>query len=81
MVGCFKPDSKRAKLGNYGLGRALHCAKHKREGEVDVVSRRCCRGGCLKTALFGQPGGSVMLCSEHKGGDNVDLKVTLDAKP
>jgi hypothetical protein len=64
-------------LGNFGLGRAMHCAKHKRAGEVDVVTRRCTRSGCFRTAIFGLPGRRAIHCSEHKEKDNIDLKASL----
>ena len=39
--------------------------------QVDVVSKRCQRPGCMKIASFGFPGGRNEFCSEHKSADMV----------
>ena len=70
--GCTKRPS-------YGLpgGRPTHCAKHKEDGMVDVISPRCAADGCTKHPSFGLPDGRPTHCAKHKD----DGMVNVTSKP
>jgi len=79
------------KQGRYGtptvrrLGavrRGLFCAEHRKNGQEDIISRRCTfEGGCKKRATFGN-GTRAVFCAEHRDAENkVDLRHGLCTAP
>ena len=54
--------------------KAIHCAKHREEGEVDVKSIKCQAVGCSSRALCGDPAtGEKVACGKHRAAHHVDL--------
>ena len=54
-------------FNNEGESHGLYCSEHKRDGMIDVKSRRCAEDGCKKQPGFNFEGESHGLyCSEHK---------------
>ena len=56
--------------------RPLFCYRHKNEGDVDLVHKRCMHiEGCRKNPHFGSPGDRIpRFCQTHKEDGHVDVK-------
>ncbi len=52
----------------------IYCSKHKKEGMVDVVSKKCKE--CNRCPSFNYEGMLAMYCSEHKKEYMVDVKAS-----
>ncbi|CAM9573788.1 unnamed protein product, partial [Scytosiphon promiscuus] len=50
-------------FGRPGARRPTACSAHRKPGDVDVVTRRCLREGCLHRPVFG-----YLPCEEPGGG-------------
>ena len=54
-------------------GKPTHCATHKKEDYVNVVSKRCAEEGCQKKPAFGPVDGKATHCATHKKEDYVNV--------
>ena len=56
--------------------KAEYCAQHKKDGMVNVVSKRCAHHGCTKHPSFGTAATKAEYCKEHAqdGMENVVSK-------
>lgn len=61
--------------------QAAFCSNHKREGMVDVTTKRCQEPGCTKRAVCGQPGERPTFCVEHRKDDMVRITSNGSAGP
>ncbi len=73
---CKHPECCPRKVCVFGPpnGSAVFCTKHKMEGHVDLVNKKCQELGCPRNPVFGSLGGPRMFCVLHKGGGHVNLK-------
>jgi hypothetical protein len=67
--------TKRPNFNHPGQTGGKFCSEHKREGMVDVRSKRCAHDGCTSTSrVFNHPGETKgMFCGEHKEPGMVDV--------
>ena len=69
--GCRKQPS----YGVYGSNKREFCFEHKRDGMVDLVSKRCAHLGCSKVPSYGVDGSKKKeFCAEHKRDGMVNVK-------
>ena len=58
---------KRANFNNEGESQGVYCRLHKKDGMINVISRRCTEDGCMKQPSFNFEGESQGLyCDLHK---------------
>jgi ferredoxin-like protein FixX len=63
----------RASFNNNGEKKALYCAKHKKDGMVNVISKKCL--DCDKIPNFNVKGFTKALyCAKHKKDGMIDVK-------
>jgi hypothetical protein len=55
----------RASYGERG-GKTLYCAKHKKEGHIDLVNPACLETGCTTIPVFGTEYKKPLYCETHK---------------
>ena len=52
---------------NFAGEKRLYCSKHKKDGMVDVYSRKCEEEGCQKQPSYNDPGNKhKRFCNAHK---------------
>lgn len=57
-----------------GVAKGLVCKAHKRDGMINVVSRRCAEGGCRKQPAFNLKGfAQGLYCSDHSKAGMVNV--------
>ena len=61
--------------------KGKRCAKHKLEGDVDLVNKACGVDGCLVQPSFAQPGGKPKRCASHRKDGDVDVRTTRCSTP
>eukprot|EP00752_Nemacystus_decipiens_P005692 g5152.t1 len=59
-------------------GMAKYCQDHKKEGHVDVITKKCAApGGCHKQPSFGMPGSrKAEFCAKHASHDMICLRTS-----
>ena len=58
-----------------GESQGVYCDLHKKDGMINVISRRCAENGCMKIPNFNNYGESQGLyCSDHKKAGMIDVK-------
>ena len=60
---------------NYiGKTKALYCSKHKLDGMIDVLNKRCIEEDCDIISSYNNPGETkVLYCSKHKKDGMIDI--------
>jgi hypothetical protein len=68
-----------ASYGKPGGTRRLYCARHRKEGTVDLTIKLCCMESCTNTkkAIFGYEGEYDRYCSAHRQRGMKDLENKL----
>ncbi len=67
--------TKQPSFGVDGSNKSEFCCEHKRDGMVDLKTKRCLHHGCSTQPSFGVDGSKKKeFCSEHKRDGMVDLK-------
>ena len=58
---------------SFGLDgkKARHCASHRQDGEVNVVSAICTHPGCTRVSKFGTV--NLQRCARHRSDGDIDL--------
>lgn len=76
MPWCEFPDCKvRANFNFPTETLALYCSKHKEEGMINIISKRCAHTRCMKQPTFNFPTKkNVLYCVKHKKEGMVDIK-------
>ncbi len=55
--------------------KGLYCNQHKKEGMIDVISKRCQHPSCIKQPSFNLPGEiKGLYCHQHKKDGMTDVK-------
>lgn len=81
LSGRCRSCKRRATFGQM-LHGALHCKRHKVEGDVDISNRRCQSEGCGRQPSFGEEStGAAVSCAKHKKETFVNLKGRLCRHP
>ncbi len=66
------------KQANFGFAKTdeqLYCSKDKKDGMIDVKSKRCIKDNCTKQPVFNKQGETKALyCSDHKDDGMIDVK-------
>lgn len=61
-------------FGVDGTNKRESCFEHKKDGMLNVKTRRCGQQGCTKRPSFGMEGSNKgEFCSEHKKDGMVDV--------
>lgn len=60
---CFENHCSKHASYNFEGEKALYCSKHKQEGMIDVVSKRCINQGCYTQPVYNYIGEKPLYCS------------------
>jgi hypothetical protein len=72
---CIEPGCKtRAVYNTKGQPKASHCAKHKKEGMINLISKPCVEPGCTTCPIYNTKGLKPSYCYDHKTNEMVDVK-------
>ena len=57
-----------------GEKTAIFCSKHKKDGMVDIIHKKCQHEGCTTRPTFNKPGEKIAIfCSKHKKDGMVNV--------
>ena len=71
---CKEKDCKVRPSFNIEGEKPLYCSVHKKEGMVNVVSKRCIHEDCKVRPIYNIDGEKALYCSEHKKEGMVDVR-------
>ena len=70
MPGCVKQPTYAPRGAT-----AVHCAAHRRAGDIDVMHKLCRRPGCKMRPTFCKTGSRIPVhCKAHRGDDDVAVR-------
>ncbi len=71
---CIDNDCHSLSRFGHSNMHAIHCKKHKKKHEVDLISKRCVVNNCNVSASFGLPYKRAVHCKKHQKTNEIDLK-------